>query len=219
MRRSHPQQHGGLAHRNHFGQPDRDSAGGSSTLSVSATNATKVMVTGSDGSTYTLPATGGTQTVNPAASTTYTATASGSSGSVTATVAIAVSVSADNPTVTITAAPSSIAAGGSSTLTVAAMNATQVTISGSDGNTYSLGAAGGTQAVTPAATTTVYRYSQGKRRKRNSNCHRHRDFCRGPDSSNRRKPRLNRRRQFVNSHGHGNERDTSHNQWFRRKHL
>jgi len=45
--------------------------GGSSTLAVTATNATQVMLTGSDGSTFTLQTNGGTQTVSPVATTTY----------------------------------------------------------------------------------------------------------------------------------------------------
>src|ERR1700760_3002768 len=87
--------------------PAAIAAGASSTLSVTSANATKVLITGSDGTTYTLPAIGGPQTVSPAASTTYTATASGTGGSATATVAVTVSASAEMPTVTITAAPSS----------------------------------------------------------------------------------------------------------------
>ena len=59
------------------------------------------------------------------------------------------------PTVTITANPSTVMAGDSSTLSVAASNATQVVISdNTDSTTFTLAATGGTQAVTPAATTT-----------------------------------------------------------------
>ena len=59
------------------------------------------------------------------------------------------------PTVTITANPVTIAQGSSSTLTVAATNATQVIISDNiDSTTYALAAAGGTQKVTPTATIT-----------------------------------------------------------------
>ena len=60
-----------------------------------------------------------------------------------------------NPaTVTIVAAPASIAAGASSTLTVTATNASAVTVTGSDGSSYQLSSTGGTQAVSPAKTTT-----------------------------------------------------------------
>ena len=60
--------------------------GASSTLTVTATNATQVTVTGTDGSSYTLQPTGGTQSVSPTATVTYTATATGTANSVTATV-------------------------------------------------------------------------------------------------------------------------------------
>ena len=134
--------------------PTTIAAGGSSTLSIAATNSTKVVVTGSDGSSYSLAAAGGSQAVTPSATTTYTATATGSSGSVTATVVVTVSGSSGGPTVTIAANPASITAGSSSILTVVATNAAQVTLTGSDGSSYTLGATGGTQAVSPAATTT-----------------------------------------------------------------
>lgn len=126
--------------------------GGSSTLTVSATNATQVTVTGSDGTSYTLGASGGTQKVTPTSNTTYTATATGAWGKATATATITVSL--NPPTVTITASPTSIAAGGSSTLTVAATNATQVIVTGTDNSSYTLATNGGTKAVSPAASTT-----------------------------------------------------------------
>jgi phospholipase C len=129
-------------------------AGASSVLTVVAANATQVTVTGTDGSSYTLSPTGGTQSVNPTATTTYTATATGASGSVTAQTTVTVSGAAAIPTVTIAASPASIASGNSSTLTVTATNATAVTISGSDGESYTIPPTGGTQSVSPAATTT-----------------------------------------------------------------
>jgi phospholipase C len=57
-------------------------------------------------------------------------------------------------TVDISANPSSIAVGASSTLTVTAAFTTQITLTGSDGSTYSISQFGGTQKVTPSATTT-----------------------------------------------------------------
>src|SRR5579863_5396792 len=48
-----------------------------------------------------------------------------------------------NPTIAITANPTSIATGQTAVLTVVATQATQVTITGSDGSKYSLGATGG----------------------------------------------------------------------------
>ena len=134
--------------------PSSITSGSSSTLTVTATNATKVTVTGSDGITYALQPSGGTQTVSPIATTLYTAAAIGTGGIAAATATVTVtSTSNSAPTVTISASPASITAGGSSTLTVVATNATQVTVTGG-GSTYTLAVGGGTQAVSPAATTT-----------------------------------------------------------------
>ena len=135
--------------------PTSISSGGSSTLTVAATNATSVVVTGNDGSSYTLSATGGTQSVSPTATTTYTATATGAGGKTSATTTVTIgSSTTPAPTVTIAANPGSIAPGGSSTLTVAAANATGVTLTGSDGSSYTLASTGGTQSVKPTSTTT-----------------------------------------------------------------
>ncbi len=137
-------------------KPASINAGGSSTLTVTAANATSVKVTGSDGSSYNLSATGGTQAVTPAATTTYTAAASGAGGNATAvtTVTVVPAPPPAAPTVNIAANPTTITAGGTSTLTVAATNATAVTVTGSDGSSYNLSATGGTHAVTPAGSTT-----------------------------------------------------------------
>ncbi|HEX4032511.1 MAG TPA: alkaline phosphatase family protein [Terracidiphilus sp.] len=58
------------------------------------------------------------------------------------------------PTVSISANPTTVTTGASSMLTVTVSNATQVSVAGSDGSSYSLQPAGGVQSVTPAATTT-----------------------------------------------------------------
>ena len=135
--------------------PTAIAAGSASTLTITATNATQVTVTGTDGSTYNLAATGGTQSVSPASTTTYSATATGAGGTATATATVTVTaVAASAPTVTIVADPTTIAAGNASTLTITATNATQVTVTGTDGSTYNLAATGGTQSVSPASTTT-----------------------------------------------------------------
>ena len=134
--------------------PASINAGGSSTLTVTATNASQVIVSGSDGSTYTLQPNGGTQAVNPTATPTYTATASGTGANATATTTVTVVAPQAPPTVSISASPTTINAGSASTLTVVATNATQVVVSGSDGTTYTLTPSGGTQAVSPAANTT-----------------------------------------------------------------
>jgi phospholipase C len=96
---------------------------------------------------------GGTQMVTPTATATYTATANGAGGSVSASVTLTV-VAAAAPTVSIVANPASLAPGNASTLTVAATNATQVIVSGTDGSNYTLQPPGGTPTVSPAKTTT-----------------------------------------------------------------
>ena len=70
--------------------PASVNAGSSTALTVTATNATQVVVTGSDGSSYSLQATGGTQNVSPTSTTTYTATATGTGGKATATATVTV---------------------------------------------------------------------------------------------------------------------------------
>ena len=108
-------------------------AGGSSTLTMTAANATQLRLTGSDGSSYSIGAAGGTQRVSPAKTTTYTLAATGNAG--TASVSTTVSVAANPaPAVTIVANPSSIGLHGSSILTVTATNASQVTVIGTDGS-------------------------------------------------------------------------------------
>lgn len=133
--------------------PTTISEGGSANLEVSATKASSVVVTGTDGSSYTLSATGGTQKVTPDSSTTYTATATGAGGKVTAQVSLNV-IPAPLPTVTIAADPASIFPTQSSTLTVVATNDETVMITGSDGSSYTLVPSGGIQSVSPSATTT-----------------------------------------------------------------
>ncbi len=132
--------------------PASIASGSSSTLTVAAANATAVKVTGSDGSSYTLSATGGTQAVTPAATATYTATATGAGGNATAKATVTVTAPAA-ATVTIKADPASISSGTASVLTVTATNATAVTVTGSDSTSYTLAANGGTQSVSPKATT------------------------------------------------------------------
>ena len=70
------------------GSPTSITAGSSSTLTVTATNATAVTVTGTDGSSYTLQADGGTQSVSPTVTTTYTATATGAGGNASANTTV-----------------------------------------------------------------------------------------------------------------------------------
>jgi len=134
--------------------PTSINSGSSSTLTVTASNATSVTISGTDGSSYSLQPTGGTQSVKPTVTTTYTATATGNGGTSTATAVVTVTAVTVAPTVTVVATPASIAPGASSLLTVTATNATGVTVKGSDGSSYTLQTTGGTQSVSPSATTT-----------------------------------------------------------------
>jgi phospholipase C len=136
--------------------PTTVAAGASSTLTVAATNATTVTISGSDKSSYTLAGTGGTQIVKPTATTTYTATATGASGTTpaTATATVTVSATTSNPTVTVSANPTTVTQGTASTLTIAATNATTITVAGSDGYSSTLpSATGGSVKVTPNPAT------------------------------------------------------------------
>lgn len=133
--------------------PTSVNASGSSSLTITAANATQVKVTGTDGSSYSIPASGGVQSVLLKSTTTYTAVATGSGGSASASVLVTV-IPPTSPIVVITASPASITPGASSSLVVIATNATQVMISGTDGSSYTLPSGGGTQSVSPAATTT-----------------------------------------------------------------
>jgi len=135
--------------------PTTVTMGTASTLTVTASNATQVVISDNiDSTTFTLPGSGGTQAVSPTANATYTATATGAGGSAVATANITVTA-AGIPTVTMVASPTAVAAGGTSTLTVTASNATQVVISNNvDSTTLTLPGSGGTQTVSPAVTTT-----------------------------------------------------------------
>jgi phospholipase C len=69
--------------------PSSITSGASSTLTVTASHATSVTVTGG-GDSWTLSTTGGTVTVNPTATTTYTAEASSSQGTATSDATVTV---------------------------------------------------------------------------------------------------------------------------------
>jgi len=135
--------------------PTSITSGNFSTLTVTATNANAVTITGTDGSTDTLQPAGGTDVVKPTSTTTYTATATGTGTSVTAATTVTVtSTTTPPPAVSIVADPATITAGNSSTLTITATNATAVTVTGTDGSSDTLQPAGGTDVVSPTATTT-----------------------------------------------------------------
>ena len=128
--------------------PSSIAPGDSSTLSWNVPAATSVTISGVPGTFGS----SGSVAVSPASTTTYTLTATGAGTCSSITMQATVSV-ASCPTVagsTFSASPSSIAPGGSSTLTWNVPNASSVTISGVAG-TFG---ASGSVAVSPSATTT-----------------------------------------------------------------
>ena len=139
--------------------PQTIMAGGSSTLTIKATQANTVTVTGSNGTSYSLQSTGGTEAVSPTGTTTYTAVAAGPGGNASANVVV--TVTQPTPTVTITASPQTITEGSSSTLNVMAANASSVSISGTDGSNYNMPGGGGAQSVSPTTTTTYTATAKG----------------------------------------------------------
>lgn len=75
-------------------------------------------------------------------------------GASTTHLTLTVGAAAAAPTVQVIANPPSISPGGSSQLVVTSTHATQVTITGTNGSTYTLPSSGGTQEVSPVASTT-----------------------------------------------------------------
>ena len=130
-------------------------AGQSVTLTWSTTNAQSAIIDNGVGAVT--PVAGGSKTVSPTVDTTYTLTAAGAAGTTPATASVTVEVlAAGSPTATLRAAPASVTAGQSVTLTWSTSNARSATISNNVGN--DVGAvtpvAGGSKTVRPTATTT-----------------------------------------------------------------
>ncbi len=133
--------------------------GGSSTLTVTVTNATSVVITNNVDSTsspVTLSNGTGNLVVTPQVTTTYTATATGSAGTATATVTV--TVPSPPPTVTITADRVAVAPGGTTTLTVTTTNTASVVISNNvDTTTQTVALTGGTGTqVETVSKITIY---------------------------------------------------------------
>ena len=125
--------------------PATIAAGQPATLTWSSTNAASCIA--SDGWLGTRP-TSGSLAVTPAATTTYILTCTGIGGA--ASTSAQVTVTTPLPTVSLSAAPASIAAGESSTLTWASTGAGSCTASGGWSGTR---ATSGSQAVSPSSTT------------------------------------------------------------------
>jgi phospholipase C len=128
-------------------QPTVVSAGGSSTLTWSTSNATSVSIDHGIGS---VSAQSGTVSTGPVTqTTTFTATAQGPGGTVTATATVAVSAVA----VTLTASPATISTAGQAvTLTWTSTDAVSVSIDQGVGSVTP--ASGGSITVNPPGTTT-----------------------------------------------------------------
>ncbi len=129
--------------------PTGITSGQSSTLSWSGiTNATTCSI---DNGVGTVACAGGSKSVSPAATTSYTLTATGSGGTATATATVTVTTAA--PAIgSFTANPTSISGPQTSTLSWSGItNATTCSI---DNGVGTVACTGGTSSVHPAATTT-----------------------------------------------------------------
>jgi len=127
--------------------PTSITAGGSSSLSWSVSGATSVSINNGVGSVTP----SGSTIVLPASTVTYTLTATNAAGTVTGSVTITVAAAPAVPVISyFTASPTSITAGGSSTLSWSVSGATSVSINnGVGGVTPS-----GSTIVSPASTVT-----------------------------------------------------------------
>ena len=127
-------------------------AGQSTTLSWSATNATICSATGGWSGTR---ATSGSLSVSPASTTSYTLNCSGAGGSASETVALSVTP-ASAPRLTFTSADTTVAAGGTTLLSWSSSNTSSCTASG--GWSGSRGTAG-SQMVGPLAASATFTLS------------------------------------------------------------
>ena len=133
--------------------PSAVSAGGSSTLNWSATNASAC--TASGGWSGSKPTSGSASTGALSASATYTLSCTGTGGT-SASQSATVSVSRPAPTVTLSASPSTVTSGAASTLSWSATNATNCTASGGWSGGLSLS---GTRSTGALNATTLYTVS------------------------------------------------------------
>ena len=126
--------------------PSSISAGDSSGLTLNSTNATSASIDHDVGPVGV----NSTKSVSPTETTLYTAIVNGLGGSSTCTAAI--TVTAPQPTCTLTLSPTSISAGGSSTLTWDTTGATSINIDNGIGSKTPVGH--GTMTVSPSSDTT-----------------------------------------------------------------
>ncbi len=128
--------------------PTAITVGQTATLTWTTTNATSAMIDNNVGAVT--PVAGGSVTVQPTTTTTYTITATGPDG--TATAQATITVATGPPTATLTASPTSITSGQTATLTWATTNATSASIDNGIGAVTPVG--GGSVTVQPSKTTT-----------------------------------------------------------------
>lgn len=128
--------------------PGNIQQGSSATLSWSTANANSFSI---DNGIGQVSVNGGSRTVSPSQTTTYTGTATGPGGTVHCSATVTVTIAAPAPVCTLSASPTSILAGGTSTITWTTNNATSVTLN------QGLGAYPGTgQTVVQPNQTTTY---------------------------------------------------------------
>lgn len=128
--------------------PGAITQGGSSTLSWTSANATSASI--DNGIDAVTPAAGGSVSVSPGSTTTYTLTLTGPGGTTTRTAGVTVNPPA--PTGSLNASPSDITQGGSTTLSWSSSHATSASIDNGVGAVSP--ASGGSVSVSPSATTT-----------------------------------------------------------------
>lgn len=131
--------------------PASVTSGGSSTLSWNSTNATSCTASGAwSGS----KATNGSQSTGALTSArTYSLNCQGSGGSVSRSVTVSVTAGAPAPRVTLTASPTSVASGGTTTLTWSSSDATSCTASGAWSGSRATSGSASSGALTAASNT------------------------------------------------------------------
>ena len=132
--------------------PSTVKSGAASMLAWSSTNTTACVASG--GWSGTKPTSGSSATANLSATTKFMLTCTGAGGS--ASQSATVTTSATPPSVSISASPSSVASGGSSTLTWSSTNATACTASGAWSGSM---ATSGSQATGAMTATKTYALS------------------------------------------------------------
>lgn len=125
-------------------------AGGTTTLNWSSTDATSCSATGAWAGTKTTSGSEATAAIN--ADSTYTLSCTGTGGTATNSATVTV---APAPTVTISAVPTSVAAGGTSTLTWSSTNSTSCTASGGWSGPQQTSGSTGTTAINADTTYTL----------------------------------------------------------------